>query len=268
MAVLDLENQAGLLAEIEDFGSTVLTHEVKEFLIATKVQKCWKDNLLWLPDRQIFDEFHELAYHYYTHHKGYHACCPVSVKSYFEKGFLVQEPNQLVEDFKKIFSDLDSLLIQRVVEDCELHGYNERGKVFFSTNSEYLLNHGGGSFLIYGSEYLQAMARILCEKELHNENFMLRLKNRGYPTVFEVNVPRESIPSERLEWISKVLIAFWGNNIIGIQDPIEDGGFASHSDIAPENIVSHLHPAVIRDPLNENSEYKSENITCDVCREA
>jgi hypothetical protein len=267
MAVLDLENQAGLLAEIEDFGSTVLTNKVKEFLITTNVQNFWESDQSWLPDVEIFQKFDELASSYYTHYRAYHACRPRSVKSFYENGFIGQNSNQLAKEFKDIFSDVDQVVLQSIIENCARRGELERGEICFATSPKNLVERDG-HYLIYGSEYIQAMTRELCEKKISSEDYMLRLKNYGRPTLFEVNVPQENIQSSQRIRFSGLLIAFWGKNILGVQDLIDYQCFSSHSDIPPENIMTHFHPAVICDPLNENSAYKSENIICDVCGKA
>lgn len=257
------KNRAEWLAAIPEYAGSMLTTELAASLRKKKAD-CWSDSLSWLPPDFELDEFQAAFANHYIALRGFHGCRPASVRSYFEKGFLGQSGESIVATFKTIFHDIPSERLDAAIADLEKRGKSERGKIYFCSTSTTLIEHCG-HYMIQGSEYLMSLAAAL-SRHRYDEDYTVRLRYIGVPTIFEVDIPTEYLPPLQLPALARVIVSAWGQ-----QAACNDLGFDEqpclivHRPIEAEHIRGHFHPEIIRDPHQGGSAYRVSADGCDVC---
>jgi len=116
-------------------------------------------------------------------------------------------------------------------------------KTFIVLDDRALLEFAN-HYLLYGSEYITAIAAGLSRKYGHD--YTQYLKNFGRPTVFELEIP--------LTWLTKsdLRVLAWQMSLAAFNDAIArlvDFTVTLHRGIPPEYIKSHTHPKVMQDTL-------------------
>lgn len=117
----------------------------------------------------------------YTHIRAYHACRPVSIQKYLINGIQVIDRAQLLkESLLRIKLDfIDEKEIKKKFNESwkELGDIHKR--VWLQINKKELLTYSG-HYLIYGSEFINALATELgCKSSL---------KKVGIPTIFHCDI--------------------------------------------------------------------------------
>ncbi|WP_420540448.1 hypothetical protein ACN92M_25275 (plasmid) [Paenibacillus polymyxa] len=167
----------------------------------------------------------------YTHIRAYHGCRTTNIKSYYEKGILAID-----EDFTR--QNAVDLLSGEVPIEAVLNEFNKQWSelnrihkhVWFTLTRKELLE-SCGHYLIYGSEFINAIAAAL--------NCQCLLRDRGIPTIFHCDVPISDIPIDYTRDIIELVQYGYCENI----------GFRIEHKLHPQNIVKHEHPSKIKDPL-------------------
>jgi len=265
LKLFDWNNRQQCQIRAERYAGEVLSEEAGELLHKNPPDGCFGDNLDWFP----FDDARPLVASgfasEYSHIRAFHCCRPQSYKTYNELGLLAQRPDIPVQRFKEIFSDIDSTILQAVVDEYQVETFDESGKLFFNTSDTYLLEECG-HYALFGSEYLIALAARLSEKVSGFEDFRYRLLDHGVPTVIEAAVPVSDISEAQLNEISGMIIAAWSASII-------NDSYYSHEsiscvldrDLEREEILDHYHPQWISDPYRFRKVVQNLRLQCDGC---
>ena len=266
MKVLDWRTENDWLSELSNYAGDLLGNELLEEIRENGIKGCWSDDMSWLPGKDIDKEVEARFVDYYSHVKAFHGCRPLTVRSYYESGILGQNRGKITEQFKSVFSDVDDALLEEAIRDLEDRGHREDGKVYFVCDDQDLIE-SCGHYLIQGSEYIMAMATSLYRLSGRQEDYRLRLREIGIPTVFEVDIPLEVIPNYQISEVVGAILATWGTlNLFPDDYYKQDMSFVIHDDLPPRCIIGHSHPEKILDPHFGNSWYRFSDLCCDVCR--
>lgn len=128
----------------------------------------------------------------YTHIRAYHACRPISIDDYLLNGIRPISYESALHEVKS------RVICEWVSENTAVEKFNEEWndfddihkKVWLEMNKNLLLD-GASHYLIYGSEFINALAMQLgCRS---------RLKKIGVPTIFHCDIPIEDIPEKTLK---------------------------------------------------------------------
>lgn len=256
MNILDWRKKEEWLSSINEYAGDLIGDDLLVKIRSKKVKGCWSDDMSWLPDEEIVAALEIRFKEYYSHVKSFHGCRPIDVRSYYEKGLLGQNGSLLESQFRKIFEDVSGDLVEKAILDSDDRRSDEKGKIFFVCDDRNLIEDCG-HYLIQGSEYIMAMAASLCRFDGSGEDYKLRLRKAGIPTIFEVDIPLEQVPSNQINELVRTILATWGTNNLFPKDIHDyDMSFVLHSDVNPKNISSHSHPKKINDPHFYNSQYR------------
>lgn len=177
--------------------------------------------------------------HQYTHIRAYHACRPVSIQNYLTNGIIPYTKQEAMADaIRKLKSKKSE---KEIIDEFEKQ-WNESDvknpRVWLELNKEILINESG-HYLIYGSEFLNALAMWLGCRE--------QLKNVGIPTIFCCDIPLENISETWLDDIERT-----------INDNMIDDISIYVSKVQPGNIIGYEHPSRINDPYMYGCYYRPD----------
>lgn len=171
----------------------------------------------------------ELDLNEYTHIRAYHACRPIDIQKYLTEGL------QIISRKQALKASLDRIKSDFITEEEIKKKFNENWKelddihkrVWLKMNKEELLSWSG-HYLIYGSEFINALATELgCKSSL---------KKVGIPTIFHCNIPLNNISSF---------------SIMDIEEGIVSGDTEDISievdEVASQNIINYEHPKKVLD---------------------
>lgn len=188
---------------------------------------------------------------HFTAMRACHATRTADVGAYYREGLRPLDPAAAHERARAVFlsgdfpelreADLDGA-IKTVGSDLR------EGRVFFEANERLLIDQAG-HYLLYGGEYLIAIAAHLPDRRDYRQT----LKQFGEPTMFVCDVPLTHIGGS-------VLLGFAGTALEMIFEEVLQGddfetdwhrgaGFPIHRLLAAEHVVGHYHPTKIRDPF-------------------
>ena len=107
-----------------------------------------------------------------------------------------------------------------------------------------------GHYMLYGSEYLTAIAAHLGPKQ----DYRQVLKQRGSPVAFICDVPLDLINEHTLkEFAGCALESIFQELLDGSEfrpDRWRGAGFSIREPLSPEYLVGHYFPVISRDPLS------------------
>jgi|GEM_PF-704549 len=172
----------------------------------------------------------------YTHIRGYHGCRPLDVETYYLNGIKPLTKNDmLLETLHRLKGTyIDDKKIRNAFEKRWQSELSSEEGIWFTVSTEELLN--SGHYMIYGSEFIQAVAADLLSHDL--------LKNHGIPTIFSIDIPLSNISVDWLQCLE--------SNII---QKNTSGGYHTNSPILATNVISHIHPNKIIDWHNGGEIY-------------
>jgi len=246
LSVFDWNNKKLWISDIDIYAKNLLTPKVKN-LISRSRSECWSDDFSWLPILDGEEQFAEAFRGYYDSIRSFHGCRPVNVLTYFSQGVQGQISEALHQSFLEIYSDVPKSFLESVVFEFANRSKAERGKFWVVLGEDELIDNCG-HYVIQGSEYLMAMAASLWRYD-KSEDYRLRLRKIGTPTIFEMHVPVACFADAQVSALSRLVLSAWGELVA--KKPL---GF-DHSpcltvsgSIDPKYIVSHRHPGIIKDP--------------------
>lgn len=262
--VLDWRNRRAWLQHVRSYAKPLLTPSLAKVLEQCSPQ-CWSDVMDWLPNHDdLVPEFCDRMSAFYTHFKAFHGCRPESLSSYYEHGLRGQNADSIIKKFRQLFADLPPTSLDQAIEKMKHRESSERGKIWLSVDDRQMVREFG-HYIINGSEYLLALAAKLGGGR-YDEDYRLRLRTIGIPTVLEVDVPIELItPAQKLD-VAKIILSEWGQlrtkRPLGISS---SPSYVVRSDIPAECIKAHYHPAKIRDFHHDIPTYINKAVRCDHC---
>lgn len=262
--VLDWRNRRAWLQHVRSYAKPLLTPGLVKLLEQRRPQ-CWSDALDWLPNHDdLIPEFCDRMSSFYTHFKAFHGCRPESLSSYYEHGLRGQNADSIIKKFRQLFADLPPTSLDQAIEKMKHRESSERGKIWLSVDDRQMVREFG-HYIINGSEYLLALAARLGGGR-YDEDYRLRLRTIGIPTVLEVDIPIELItPAQKLD-VAKIILSEWGQlrtkRPLGISS---SPSYVVRSDIPAECIKAHYHPAKIRDFHHDIPTYVNKITRCEQC---
>lgn len=172
----------------------------------------------------------------YTHIRAYHACRPLSIQEYLDKGIVPYTKSTAIKDI------IDRLGAKRYEEQIK-ENFNEmwvdsevsQRKVWLALNKDTLLEDAG-HYLIYGSEFLNTLTNQIGRREL--------LKDVGIPTIFYCDIPIEDISKDWLDDVERAI------------NEHEDDISVYVSQVKAENIIGLEHPKQIENPYKLGHYYR------------
>lgn len=261
--LFDWNARATWLAEVPDYARSILTDRVQA-KIARSRPECWSDNFAWLPVIDGENKFSAAFTWYYQHIRAFHGCRPTNFQSYFLHGLQCQSAEFIENQFLKIFEDVSVAATSQVVTEFRDRKRAERGR-FWVVLDEHELIERCGHYLIQGSEYLMALAATLC-RLAPPEDYRLRLRSSGTPTIFELHIPTSQFPEHQVEALSRLVLSAWGEQVarrpLGMS---HSPCLTVHQTIEPKNLVGHRHPTCIRDPHFGYVYFVNEKTVCSHC---
>ena len=192
--------------------------------------------------------------------KVFHGCRPDSIESYYSQGLLPLDAEMGKRIAMSIFlSDrFPELSVQDIENAAErANGTWRHGHLYVSLDERFLVQECG-HYLIYGSEYICAIAAGLQGAKGADYDYQQHLRRNGRPTVFVCQLPIDRITlSDR-----KVLVAALVDEIAS--DPsfkcsrssLCDFSFFLKSKLEPNRILEHRYPRTIPDPLRQMIPYR------------
>lgn len=191
--------------------------------------------------------------------KVFHGCRPDNVESYYSNGLLPLDAEMGKRIAMRIFlSDRFPELSEQDIENAaeRVTGEWRHGRLYVSLDDRFLLKEGG-HYLIYGSEYICAIAANLQSIQGTDYDYQQHLRQKGRPTVFVCQLPIDQITlSDRKGLVAALVgeIASDPSFKRGKSFPI-DVSFLLKSKLEPTCILSHRHPRTILDPLRQMTPY-------------
>ena len=261
--LFDWNDRSAWLAEIPKYAAGILTSRVTSTINRIRPE-CWSDNFAWLPIDDGEDQFVNAFASHYRYIRAFHGCRPIDLKSYYEFGLQGQAAEVIEAQFISIFQDVPKSKLREALEDFKDRKGSERGKFWVVLDKDELIEHCG-HYLIQGSEYLMALAATLCGVA-PGEDYRLRLRTSGTPTIFELHIPTEYLPKMQIYAVARLVLATWGEHTakrpMGVRySPCLTIGRT----VEPEYLVGHTHPARIRDPHFNRTIYVNKKTKCTLC---
>lgn len=180
-----------------------------------------------------------------------HGARPEEVPQYYRDGLLPLSPGSSHDQARKIFlsGEFPELTEDHLQHAIERVGADLRaGRVWFAGN-EKMLVEDCGHYMLYGSEYLTALAAWIG----NHSDYRQVLKRFGVPTVFVCDVPLSYIAQD---WIDSIAGKALEMVFLDLQDSEEfeelrhfEASFCIHQRLPAHCIVGHHHPSGMRDPF-------------------
>ncbi|MBB4303776.1 hypothetical protein GGD81_002828 [Rhodobium orientis] len=193
--------------------------------------------------------------------RTFHGCRPVAPRTYHEDGIMMNNPRALEEQARRLVYDDETLTSLRPSIEKEIIEYifrdQDQGNVFVVLDDRFMIS-SAGHYLIYGSEWLVG----LLGPRAHST-----LRNRGYPTIFVVDLPLNLINFEVVKHLFEALLQEWTRIKVNRPSwiPEKNFSFCLHQDIPSSMIVTHYHPKLICDPLYNRIVRQNEFVSCPDC---
>jgi hypothetical protein len=241
---------------IEDFAD----EEVRKAFVAAPPEYVVGDDLSWLDEivervhgYQIDSKTELLALlgERYDALRAVHGTRTEDVASFYRNGLKPLVPREFEMQARDIFlcgdyPELSPADLERAIATVGVE--TREGRVYFDTNEGELIGYCG-HYMLYGSEYLTAIAAHIGRLR----DYRQVLKGRGKATLFVCDVPFSFISGHTiLEFAGMALEYVFQELLDGPTfrpDPHRGGGFAISRCLPPAYIVGHCYPTVTRDPF-------------------
>jgi hypothetical protein len=183
--------------------------------------------------------------------RAYHGTSAADPSGFYEQGLRPLVPEEFHEVAKRLFlsGDFPELTDANLTSAIEEVGSKLRaGRVYFEAN-EWLLREQCGHYLLYGSEYLVAIAAHLGG----SRDYRQVLKRQGMPTLLICDVPLRMVHDGTLSDLAGCALESLFQSLIDgpkyVPDKFRGAGFPIRERLDPSCIVGHCHPEISRDPV-------------------
>jgi predicted nucleic acid-binding protein len=138
--------------------------------------------------------------------RAYHAASPENVASYYAHGLRTLDCVEWDGWIRAFY--LDGSFPELTADDvdgaiAELHSEQRQGALFLALDDRPFV-HQAGHYLIYGSEYVMAVAAGLTRRK--GRDYRRCLRGVGTPTVFACDVPISLLPGREVRYLCSTLI--------------------------------------------------------------
>ena len=215
----------------------------------------WLDNVIERVSGERVDSKTKmtcLLQEHFTAVRACHATNTASVNPYYQKGLLLMNPETVHAQARAFFlnGNFPKLTANAVDDAIAAVDYGQRsGQIFFESNEAFLITICG-QYLIYGGEYLAAIAHNLPSN--HGLEYRKALKDLGKPTMFICDVPWRDIKGNFMHEVAGYALSMLFQELLDGDeyepDPYRAAGFSIFRPLDPGNIVGHYHLESVRDP--------------------
>ena len=215
----------------------------------------WLDKIVLRVKGEECDTKELLADRIWGHFRAFRAAHGTRLNtadSIYTNGLKPLEPDDFHEKAREIFlndtfPELEEAHLQTAIVDVGTE--TREGHVYFEASEQFLINHCG-HYMIYGSEYLLAIAAHLKGRR----DYRKILKSSGMPTIFVCDIPLELLSDYTILEFAGNALAKVFQELLGGEGFEPEGGLGSALSIRTylpsKCIVGHYHPVVHRDPLS------------------
>ena len=188
-----------------------------------------------------------------------HACRATSLCPYYENGLLVSDSELLDSEAVLRFFGSNATLAEVAAVNAAVKelGKSDHGRLFVSIDSRSLIERSG-HYLIYGSERLGAIAARLGDSPAE---YRLKLKSHGKPTLFRALLRWRALSDTDIDGISRKIAAEWQHFRSYSSSRITMFSIVLRKSIPASDILGHLHPTPICDPMERNTSYHWQDAT-------
>lgn len=241
---------------IEDFA----TPEVRRYFLVHPPEYVVGDDLGWLDEivdivrNESIDSKSLLSCRLRKHFRAIravHGTKTSDVTRFYREGLRPLNPEEFHVRARELFlggrfPELDESCLQQAIR--KVGSALREGRVYFEANEEMLVGDCG-HYLVYGSEYLTALAAQIGV----DRDYRQALTSDGRPVVLICDVP--------LDLVSEATLSeFAGESLERVFQELLDGkkpehsflrgaGFCIRATLHPSCIAGHYHPAHVHDPL-------------------
>lgn len=195
----------------------------------------------------------------------YHGCKPIDFESYFKEGFYPLQIDSFITSTAKRFQkfDITETHIKEAIKKVSTE--TREGRLWFVIDDRTFFN-GAGHYLIYGGEYLQAIAGNI--QKTIAKPLQSHLEQTGVPTVFICEIPISMIDEEDILNLSGAILENYFEKIFNERnkDQRKDFGFSISASLPAKYLVGHYHPEEIENPIYGRTMYYSSKTTCPYCQ--
>jgi len=210
--------------------------------IIMRVHKCKTDSKTFLTEK-IHEKYHSI--------RAFHGARPNNIDLYYKHGILPLDYGVADAMAREIFvtpefPEVTPLQLEKAIQHVR-EGKRD-GLVFFEANEDLLIERCG-HYMLYGSEYLTAVAAWI----EGTRDYRKILKRYGEPTIFVCDVPFDLMGFDTVKQFAGVAIELVFEELLNPEqycpDRLRDAGFRIKQALPGSCIVGHYHPTIEFDPL-------------------
>jgi hypothetical protein len=224
----------------------------------------WMSKVLQSVIREHADHVHEaLADELKSHYiHAFHGCRTDNAVSYHHHGIRLNDPNEQAAEVRKIVEQEEGLASMRPTIERNIAEFDswdrDTGRVYLSADERSLIEDAG-HYLISGSEWMQCVL---------GWGAHAVLRERGVPTVIDVNLPLRTQPDETRRELASKMLEEWTRicaNDAGHWVRDIDFSFILRNAVPSSWVISHHHPAYVLDPYYQRAKRITRDPTCPAC---
>lgn len=226
----------------------------------------WPDTESWKPLLRSFSDRRlsrkrvvETLIAEYDGIEVFHACRPEKLLVYYQRGLMLSDSDGVDNLALKVFfgDEPSALDVQSLNSAISQIGVRDQGKLYVSIDLRSLVNRSG-HYLIYGSERLLCLAAALCGDTAH---YREKLKKIGTPTIFRAVLHWGSLDDSDIDELARHVVA----ELIAIKKQFNPRvlmcSFILDHAVPPSDLIGHLHPIEIPDPMDGYSLYRMDTLS-------
>ena len=258
--VWDFDRHATWHQDIWRLMADFIGPDVEETFLSNPPEYLVSDDLSWLDELVLqvrgipVDSKAELADRLLDRYRAIRAChgtSAASVDSFYEQGLRPLVIEEFHDQARQIFlsgnyPELSEVNLKSAIENVS--PATREGRVYFEANERFL-KEMCGHYMLYGSEYLTALAAHLGG----TRDYRRVLKERFVPTLFVCDVPLGHLhPGTVAEFAGVALQSIFQELLDGpsyAPDKWHGAGFSIRMPLDSSYIVGHCHPIISRDPI-------------------
>jgi hypothetical protein len=218
----------------------------------------WLDEIVYAVHGQQVDSKWLLAERLTSRYRALravHGTRAEDVEPFYREGLRPLEPHYFHDRAREVFlsgeyPELSEASLQAAI--TSVGSSMREGRVYFEANEELLIEFAG-HYMLYGSEYLTAIAAHLGQAR----DYRQVLKLSGLPTLFVCDVPLTLIGSSVLQDFAGSALESVFQELLDGAEPQKDrwrgAGFCIHKPLPAANLVGHYHPIIQHDPLGSRA---------------
>ncbi len=273
--MISWRKQKSLKKITESLLDGILTESIIEYFQYNRPRYFVSDNSSWFRDAvynvheiYIEDPFEYLAQKIKENVKflrAYHGCKPIDFKSYFENGIIPLDTKTFVEYAETRLTPC-GVTKADIINGMKGIDTSCRGGYAWFVLDDRSYFEGCEHYLIYGSEYLNAVAGKI-QYEI-GKPAKYHLEEVGTPTIFVCNIPISIIDDVDLRLLSGTMIKNYFEIIFDGRDN-SDGlnfGFEIEVILKPEYIIDHYHPKELNNQFLGGIPYRPKITKCEYCK--